>query len=86
MEKVIQYPVNIPALDENEVEKYISCLLLEKKLQKEEFSEILEYIRQLKPYDKLIYTSLSEKNLIWLISVEIVYIFQSKYPLFLLSK
>lgn len=62
MEKVIQYPVNIPALDENEVEKYISCLLLEKKLQKEEFSEILEYIRQLKPYDKLIYTSLSEKK------------------------
>lgn len=37
MEKVIQYPVNIPALDENEVEKYISCLLLEKKLQEEEF-------------------------------------------------
>lgn len=62
MEKVIQYPVNIPALDENEVEKYISCLLLEKKLQKEEFSEILEYIRQLKPYDKLIYTSLSEEK------------------------
>lgn len=62
MEKVIQYPVNIPALDENEVEKYISCLLLEKKLQEEELSEILEYIRQLKPYDKLIYTSLSEEN------------------------
>mgnify|MGYP000039011243 FL=1 len=62
MEKVIQYPVNIPALDENEVEKYISCLLLEKKLQKDEFPKILSYIRHLKPYDKLIYTSLSEEN------------------------
>ena len=42
MEKVIQYPVNIPALDENEVEQYISCLLLEKDLDKDEFAEIKE--------------------------------------------
>lgn len=62
MEKVIQYPVNIPALDENEVEKYISCLLLEKKLQKDEFSKLLEYIRQLKPYDTLVYDLLNKKN------------------------
>lgn len=62
MEKVIQYPVNIPALDENEVEQYISCLLLEKKLGKDEFTEILEYIRQLKPYEKLVYDSLNKEN------------------------
>lgn len=62
MEKVIQYPVNIPALDENEVEQYISCLLLEKKLDKDEFTEILEYIRQLKPYEKLVYDSLNKEN------------------------
>lgn len=62
MEKVIQYPVNIPALDENEVGQYISCLLLEKELNKDEFSKILEYIRHLRPYEKLAYSSLSEKK------------------------
>lgn len=40
MEKVIQYPVMIPALDENEVEQYISCLLLEKELEKEDFNKV----------------------------------------------
>lgn len=63
MEKVIQYPVNIPALDENEVEQYISCLLLEKELSEEEFTEILVYVRHLKPYEKLVYDSLNKENL-----------------------
>ena len=62
MEKVIQYPVNIPALDENEVEQYISCLLLEKELNEDEFSELLGYIHHLKPYEKLVYDSLNKEN------------------------
>lgn len=59
MEKVIQYPVNIPALDENEVEQYISCLLLEKDLDKDEFAEILQIIKGLKPLERFDYEYLN---------------------------
>lgn len=62
MEKVIQYPVMIPALDENEVEQYISCLLLEKELEKEDFNKVLEIIRDLKPLEKFDYNLLSSKD------------------------
>lgn len=62
MEKVIQYPVNIPALDEMEVEHYITCLLLEKKLEKEDFNKILEYIRSIKPYEEFTYSSFEAKD------------------------
>ncbi len=62
MEKVIQYPVNIPALDENEVEQYISCLLLEKDLDKDEFAEILQIIKGLKPLEKFDYEYLNQKK------------------------
>lgn len=62
MEKVIQYPVMIPALDENEVEQYISCLLLEKELGKEDLNKVLEIIRDLKPLEKFDYNLLSSKD------------------------
>lgn len=62
MEKVIQYPINIPALDEMEVEHYITCLLLEKKLEKEDFNKILEYIRSIKPYEEFTYSSFEAKD------------------------
>lgn len=62
MEKVIQYPVNIPALDENEVEQYISCLLLEKDLDKDEFAEILQIIKGLKPLERFDYEYLNLKK------------------------
>lgn len=62
MEKVIQYPVNIPALDENEVEQYISCLLLEKDLNKEEFDDILQIIKGLKPLERFDYEYLNQKK------------------------
>lgn len=62
MEKVIQYPVMIPALDENEVEQYISCLLLEKELEKEDFNKVLRIIRDLKPLEKFDYNLLSSKD------------------------
>lgn len=62
MEKVIQYPVNIPALDENEVEQYISCLLLEKDLNHEEFAEMLQIIKELKPLERFDYEYLNQKK------------------------
>lgn len=62
MEKVIQYPVNIPALDENEVEQYISCLLLEKDLDKDEFAKILQIIKGLKPFERFDYEYLNLKK------------------------
>ena len=62
MEKVIQYPVNIPALDKNEVEQYISCLLLEKDLDKDEFAEILQTIKGLKPLERFDYEYLNLKK------------------------
>lgn len=62
MEKVIQYPVMIPALDENEVEQYISCLLLEKELGKDDFDKVLKIIRDLKPLEKFDYNLLSSKD------------------------
>lgn len=62
MEKVIQYPVNIPALDENEVEQYISCLLLEKDLDNNEFEEILQIIKKLKPLERFDYEYLNLKK------------------------
>lgn len=62
MEKVIQYPVNIPALDENEVEQYISCLLLEKDLNHEEFAGILQIIKELKPLERFDYEYLNQKK------------------------
>lgn len=52
----------IPALDENEVEQYISCLLLEKELEKEDFNKVLEIIRDLKPLEKFDYNLLSSKD------------------------
>lgn len=33
LEKLIQYPVSIPQLDKNELEKYLTCLLLEKDIE-----------------------------------------------------
>lgn len=62
MEKVIQYPVNISALDENEVEQYISCLLLEKDLDNNEFEEILQIINKLKPLERFDYEYLNLKK------------------------
>lgn len=62
MEKVIQYPVNIPPLSTTEVEQYISCLLLEKKLNKTEFESVLEIICSLKPMEKFNYALLAQNN------------------------
>ena len=46
MEKLIQYPVKIPQLNEKEVKQYISCLLLQKDLG-EDFKKITDVVNNL---------------------------------------
>lgn len=43
LEKLIQYPIRIPQLNADEVEVYISCLLLQSELTKEDFNKVLSY-------------------------------------------
>lgn len=53
LEKMIQYPVNIPVLSNEEIEQYIALMLLEKELKdKEEFNRILTHVKTLKPSEK----------------------------------
>lgn len=50
LEKVIQYPITIPQLNRTEVNQYLSCLLLEKRLEdKQDFNQLLSAIDSLKP-------------------------------------
>lgn len=44
LEKIIQYPIRIPRLNSKEVEFYITCLLLEKDLSRDEFEEMMQFI------------------------------------------
>lgn len=44
LEKLIQYPIRIPKLNEDEVEIYISCLFFQKELPPETFDTIIKKI------------------------------------------
>lgn len=46
LEKLIQYPIRIPRLNSKETEFYIICLLFQKKLEREEFSKLVEYLNE----------------------------------------
>lgn len=48
LEKLIQYPVTIPQLDKNELEKYLTCLLLEKDID-----NVANAIKKCKPYEPI---------------------------------
>lgn len=48
LEKLVQYPVNIPKLDELELERYLTCLLLET-----EISNIAECVKGENIYDPI---------------------------------
>lgn len=41
LEKLVQYPIKIPRLDQNEVETYIGCLLLQSELEKDKFDALI---------------------------------------------
>ena len=46
LEKLIQYPIIIPRLDTSEAETYISCLLLQKRLPKEDFNMAIRKLQE----------------------------------------
>lgn len=48
LEKIIQYPIKIPRLNAKEVEFYITCLLLQKDLTKDEFDETISFFNSKK--------------------------------------
>ncbi len=52
LEKMIQYPVKIPQLDINEVEFYITCLLLQKELN-DKSEEVIEFLKKEREKDFL---------------------------------
>ncbi len=51
LEKLIQYPIRIPQLNADEVETYIACLLLQSELNKDDFDEVLNWIKDKKQND-----------------------------------
>ena len=53
LEKLIQYPIRIPRLNADEVEFYITCLLLQEELPQDKFDEIVDLLNQEKQKDFL---------------------------------
>lgn len=62
LEKVVQYPINIPQLNKPEVNQYLSCLLLEKSLNEDEFGKLLSIVCALQPEEELTIELISEKQ------------------------
>ncbi len=63
LEKVIQYPVNIPNLTPSEVEQYIACLLLvPPTIEQQVFDEFLQAVHSLGPDQELSLSFLQEKH------------------------
>lgn len=62
LEKVVQYPINIPQLNKPEVNQYLSCLLLEKTLNEDEFGKLLSIVCALQPEEELTMEMISEKQ------------------------
>lgn len=48
LEKLIQYPIRIPRLNSKEMEFYMICLLLQKKLDTDKFAELIDYLNKQK--------------------------------------
>ena len=51
LEKLIQYPIRIPQLNADEMEIYITCLLLQSELSEENFQKALSWIVEKKKED-----------------------------------
>lgn len=64
LEKIVQYPIRIPPLSEREIKFYILCLFFQKELPNEEFTKIIEMIKEGKKENffdyELSYTTISE--------------------------
>ena len=48
LEKLIQYPIRIPRLNSKEMEFYMICLLLQKKLDADKFAGLIDYLNKQK--------------------------------------
>lgn len=48
LEKLIQYPIRIPRLNSKEMEFYMICLLLQKKMNVEKFEQLIDYLNKQK--------------------------------------
>ena len=62
LEKMVQYPVRIPVLNEEEVEQYISCLLMEQELDAQAMKEVVQKVSSLPPIEHLTYSYLVSIN------------------------
>lgn len=62
LEKVVQYPINIPQLNKPEVNQYLSCLLLEKTLEEDDFNKLLEVVSALQPEEELTLEVINDKQ------------------------
>lgn len=56
LEKLIQYPIRIPRLNEEEVETYITALLLQKELPKDVFNKWVTEMKEERKKDFLIFS------------------------------
>jgi len=66
LEKLIQYPIKIPRLNDSEVQYYIMCLLFQKNLMEKQFEKLIEYLNIEKEKDfmkfKVDYTLIESYN------------------------
>lgn len=62
LEKVIQYPITIPQLNQAEVNQYLACLLLEPTLNDDEFKKFLAVVHSIEPDKELTMELLGEKE------------------------
>jgi Predicted P-loop ATPase len=62
LEKMVQYPVRIPILNEEEVEQYISCLLMEHELDEQSMKSVVNIVHSLPPTEHLTYSYLVSTN------------------------
>lgn len=53
LEKMIQYPIRIPRLNVKKVEFYITCLLFQKDLDKQQFNKMIDFLNSEKRKDFL---------------------------------
>jgi len=62
LEKVIQYPITIPQLNQSEVNQYLACLLLEPTLNDDESKKFLAVVHSIEPDKELTMELLGEKE------------------------
>lgn len=62
LEKMVQYPIRIPRMNEEDVEQYISCLLIEQELDEQTMDEVVEKVGKLPATEHLTYSYLVSED------------------------